>query len=89
MPSKYRIPVIQVSVEDEIKRLERQVARYERRYELDSDVMLEDVRCGRMRATIDVEEWMIVFRDLQRLRDALDRATGATTTITEQPRHAK
>jgi hypothetical protein len=83
---KAHFRVRQVSVEDEIKRLERYVQRMERRYECPSDVAMQAVKWGRMKETADVALWLINYQDLLDLREALDQDSdpGTRTKTTER-----
>ena len=69
MTTKWRIRIRKVSVADEIKRLERLVARYEWRYECSSEAALSAVQAGIMRETAEVAEWLITYWDLKTLQE--------------------
>lgn len=76
-----RTQAIQEPVEETIRRLERFVARMERRYESPSAEATKAVIGGTLKETAEVSRWLISYRTLQRLR-AHGRETGTSTTTT-------
>ena len=76
-----RTQAIHEPVEETIRRLERFVARMERRYECPSAEATGALIRGELKETAEVSRWLISYRTLQRLRD-LGREIGTSTTIT-------
>ena len=66
-------PVIQLSVEDEIRRLSAEVRELERQHGRSSASMLEAVRSGAVRPTGDICDWLGVYDNLKALRKSAGR----------------
>lgn len=79
-----RLRVVRQPAAEAVCRLETFVARMERRYECSSELMLEAVREGRARETAEVARWLMAYRNLGNLREALarDSETGSRTNST-------
>ena len=69
-------PVIQLSLEDEIRRLSAEVRELERRHGRSSESMLEAVRSGAVRPTVDICDWLGTWDDLKALRKSAGRDAG-------------
>jgi hypothetical protein len=67
-----------------IDRLERYVARLERRYEMSSAEMREAVKSGRFKETAEIGSWLSKYRQLEefRGRQRSGRTTGTHTRAT-------
>lgn len=66
-------PVIQLSLEDEIRRLSAEVRELERRHGRSSESMLEAVRNGTVRPTGDICDWLGTWDTLK----AMERMAGS------------
>jgi len=77
-----RPAIISEPIEQTIRRLERFVARMERRYECPSDFAVQAVACGHMKETAEVCRWLISYRTAQRLKERVGREPGKSTTST-------
>ena len=66
-------PVIQFSVEDELRRLSAEVRELERQHGRSSESMLEAVRNGTARPTGDICDWLTVYDHLK----AMERMAGS------------
>ena len=75
-------PVIQLSLEDEIRRLSAEVRELERRYGRSSESMLEAVRNGAVRPTGDICDWLGTYDTLKALRKSAGRDAGSPTSAT-------
>ncbi len=70
------------SIPESLRRMERFVQRFERRYEMTSDEMVELVKTGRFRETAEIGQWLTTYRRLKDFRDHVKGgATGGTHTI--------
>ena len=67
-------PVIQLSLEDEIRRLSAEVRELERRHGRSSASMLEAVRNGTAPATGDICDWLGAYDNLKDLEGLVGRA---------------
>ena len=74
--------IIRESLDQTIKRLERLVARYERRYECSSEEIVKALKSGSARETADVNDWLMNFRTLRKLRATRGATTGSRTKHT-------
>lgn len=61
-------PVRRVAASDEVRRLEKCVARMEQRYEVGSDQMAQELRAGTQKETREISKWMTEYYLLTRLR---------------------
>ena len=75
-------PVIEFSVEDELRRLSAEVRELERRHGRSSESMLEAVRSGAVRPTGDICDWLGTWDDLKDLEGIVGRATGSPGSAT-------
>ena len=78
-----RIPVKPVPVSQMKARLRRRIRLYERRYEIPTSRMLEEVEQGQMRETVEILRWMYDYRVLELLEPAI--RTGGTRSTTTAP----
>jgi hypothetical protein len=76
------VTVKREAMRETIARLERYVSRLERRYEVTSAAMVDDVRSGRVRETAEIGQWLSRFRQLEELQAqrVSKRTTGTHTT---------
>ncbi len=77
------IPVRTISAPVAMRRLSRRIRTCERRYEIPSAKMVEDVSCGKMLETVEVIKWMHAYHVLQLLKQKT-HTTGIRSTITKQ-----
>ena len=75
-------PVIQLSLEDEIRRLSAEVRELERQHGRSSESMLEAVRSGAVRPTGDICDWLSVYDNLKDLEGIVGRAPGSPGSAT-------
>lgn len=80
--SPRKTPVVTEDITATIERLDRYVGRLEARYECSSEQMTEIVRADAARCTAEIAFWLQSYRALERLRVAVDDATGTLTTTT-------
>ena len=77
-------PVRKESLKATIARLERYLYRFERRYEVPSEKMVELVKGGQLRETAEIGQWLSAYRRLAELQAGRrpGRTTGTRTTPT-------
>ena len=75
-------PVIQISVEDEIRRVSAEVRELERQHGRSSASMLEAVRSGAVRSTGDICDWLTIYDYLKTLEGIAGREAGSPTSAT-------
>ena len=68
-----RGPIRQETTEGTITRLERQVQRFERRYEISSDEMVYAVKVGSMKETAEIGQWLGTYSRLKEFQNRVQQ----------------
>lgn len=75
---KSRIPIVTISVEDEITILNKSLKRFENKYRMSSAKMLEKVSSGEEEDTPEVMKWMMDYHGLKHIHQTLTGGKHST-----------
>ena len=73
---------VQEPLEKTVSRLEKFLARMERRYECSTQSAVEAVECGQMKPTAEIGKWLTSYRTLLRLREIAGQVESSTISST-------
>ena len=76
--AKSKIPMVTISVEDEITILNKSLKRFENKYRMSSAQMLEKVSSGEEEDTPEVMKWMMDYHGLTYIHQTLTDGKRST-----------